>query len=346
MPYDPNYAELVWASREIFQPRVVDQFFKSNPIARMLRKRVKMHSGGRKIVFGSLYGAEEAQFLGSKWDPITAAYKEEYGAAEVDPKVLVRPVIMNLVDVIVNGPGREQTMDMLKLRSIAASRAMSNTFGNSLFALDYTISGSGLAVGAFDSLDRSVNDATGSGDETGYSAKTYGGITRAASGDGATWNAVVDDSTPNITPDTVNRNFLKASEGDEQPTMYASNNKAYSILWNQLTSIQREAAENLTGMAGFQALLLNGKPWVVDSHVPSADRSVPVSPWGTAPATEYVYGFNMNHIEMHGYEGAFFSFQEIAAPHDKLLVLGRYLTVGNVVNTSPRLHFKMTGAAG
>jgi hypothetical protein len=335
MALNSTYSELTLFTREYCVPKVIDQFFTSNPLFLFLRKSAKIVDGGdRYVLGGSIYTADDAQFI-DEWGTITSVYKDEVGAAQLDWKLAVRPVVLSRLAILKNQASQQRRFDLTMQKNLIAAKAMAHTFGKAMFALDYT------NTNAINSLDHAISDQTGSGDETGFSA-TYANIARAATGDTAVWNANIDDSTTTLSIGAANQMFVDCSEGEEHPNLIVSNNRAYTFYYNWLTPMQREGAENLVGRAGFLSVLFNGQPWAVDSHVPSSNRSVPASPWGTAPSSEYVYFLNTNHIELAALKGAFFEFEEVVAPYDRLVHLGRYVFAGNLGCLAPRFQGKMT----
>jgi hypothetical protein len=230
--------------------------------------------------------------------------------------------------ILKNKNSKYQRYKRVELKTMAASRAMADEFGKAHFATTQV-------TDAIDSLDVAVSAGT----------TTYAGITRATSGDGLTWAAQVDSTTATFSPSALNAMYLKASESDEHPNLIVSNNKGFRLYYDYLTPLQREGTDTLVGKMGFQSALFNGVPFVIDSHVPSADRSVPSSPYGSAASAEYIYGLNMNHIDLVIHEDAVFEFEEVVAPYDRLVHIGRYYSMLNVANYAPRLCFKMTAIA-
>jgi hypothetical protein len=331
LAFSSIYAEADWASREYFEPKVQDVVFNSNATTAVLRANAVTTSGGTSIDGFTLFKAGTQGGWINKEDPLNHAFEKKHDAARWQQKILTEPVALFVADILDNEGSEQRRFDLIMHENMAAAKTMANTFGASLYALDF-----GLATaGAIDSLCHGVNDETGTTHETSFSA-TYAGVLRAATGDTAGWNANVNDTDAEATMGVLNDSYMDASEGVDQPTLITSNNKAFSFYYDELTPQQRQMTDDMLGKGGFRALMFNGVPWVVDSHVPSSDRSVPSGVYGTAPSTEYIYMLNTNVIEIKAHRRAFFSFWGVKEPIDQWSVVGRYFFYGNVPVYNPR----------
>jgi hypothetical protein len=335
LAFSDLYQEADWATREHFAPKVQDVIFNSNATTAILRGNATTVSGGITYDSFAMYKKGTQGGWINKEDPLNHAFERKFDAARWDPKILTEPVALFVTDLLDNEGDRDKRFDLIMHENMAAAKTMADTFGSSLYSLDYT------NTKAIDSLDHAVSSQTATNDETGFSA-TYASVDRAVA-DGAGWRANVDDATGSFAPGVLNDLWLDCSEGSDQPTLVTSNNKAFGFIYEELTPMQRQASEDMLGKTGFRAIMFNGVPWVVDSHVPSADRSVPASPYGTAPSTEYIYLLNTNYMEIKAHRRAFFSFWGVKEPIDQWAVVGRYFFYGNVPNYNPRFSGKMTG---
>lgn len=330
------YNEAEWATREYFEPKVQDVVFNSNATTAILKSNLRTVSGGRVIQGFNLFRAGTQGGWMSKSDPLNHAFEQKFDAAEWGMKILTEPVALFVTDILDNEGDEQRRFDLIMQENMAAAKTMADRFGKALFNQDYT------DPNKIDGLDRAINDATGTGDEAGYAVKSYARVTRTATGDAATWNANVDDVTPAFSMAAANDVWLDCTEGSDSPTLIVSNNKAFSFMYDELTPIQRQATVDLVGKGGFRAIMFNGVPWVVDSHVPSSDRAVPDVEHGSPPATEYIYFLNTNVIEIKAHRRAAFSFWGVKEPIDQWAVVGRYFFYGNVPVYNPRLCGKMS----
>ena len=329
--------EADWATREYYAPKVQDVVFNSNALTAILRKNARVINSGTRIDgFAQFKKGTQGGWI-PKSGTYAHTFERVHDAATWNPKILTEPVSVYIADLLMNQGNEQRRFDLSMQMNEGAAKTMADNFGSALFSIDYT------NTDAIDSLDRAVNNQTGSSDETGFSA-VYGGITRAATGDGATWNANVDDTNATLNLSVLNDTYLDCAEGTDTPDLVVSNNKAFSFYYDELTPIQRQGTEDLIGKGGFTAAVFNNCPWIIDSHCPSADRVVPAAGagFGTAPASEYVYMLNTSSIEIVAWNGAFFDYMGTMQPIDQWALVGRYFFMGNVVCYNPRLNGKLT----
>ena len=333
MAFSGLYEQADWATQEFFAPKVQDVIFNSNAVTAILRRNAKTVSGGNPYEGHSLYKKGTQGGWISREGTYTHAFEQKFDAARWTPKVLTEPVALFVTDLLDNKGNEQRRFDLTMNENMAAAKTLADNFADALFSLDYT------NTNAIDSLDHAVSDQTGTSDETGFSA-TYASVPRGTT-DGAGWRANVDDSSATLSLGVLNDLDLDCSEGGMAgPTLYASNNKAASLYYDELTPIQRQGTDEMLGKAGFTAYMFNGKPWVIDSHIASSDRSV------GGVSTEYVYALDTRVIELRAHEDAFFAFMGIKQPIDQWAVVGRYFFYGNVMVLNPRYCGKLSAITG
>lgn len=325
------YTDADWATREYFAPKVQDVVFNSNATTAVLRKTMRTVSGGTHI--DSFYNYKKSTQGGwfTRSDTHTQAFEQKFDAARWQWKLLQEPVALFMQDILENEGSEQRRFDLVMHENMAAAKAMADNFGSALFSLnDYT------NTDKIDSLDLAIAAGT----------TVYAGVTRATSGDGLLWAANVDSSSTTLNLSVLNDLYLDCSEGTDQPNLIVSNNKAFGLYYDELTPIQRQQSDELLGQAGFTSLLFNGKPWIIDSHVNSTDRSVPasgdVANNGTPVASEYVYMMNTNYMEIVAHRSAAFTWSNVMQPIDQWAVVGRYYFMGNVPVYNPRFFGKLT----
>lgn len=309
MALNTLYNEATASTERHFAPKVVDQVFNSNPVGMTLKRDAKTLSGGESIELPSIYAKGTGEWF-REWDTYSAAHKEQIGAGRLDWKLYTTPVVLSHLQLLKNGESKERRFDLAMQKNIIAAKTAADDLGIALFS---TTDAAGAAQ--IDSLDRAVSAGT----------TVYAGITRATTGDTATWAANVDSTSTTLTLGTLQDLWGNCTEGDEHPTLIAATQLNFNRYWNMLTPIQRLGSE-LMGKAGFTSLLFNGVPVVVDSHVPA----------------NYLYMFNMNHIQLTAHKLAFFTFEKAVMPTNQWVHIGRYFFVGNVACSAPRYQGKLT----
>jgi hypothetical protein len=329
------YGQADWATREWLAPKVQDVVLNSNATTFVLRRTARTVTGGTTIDGHNFYKkGTQGKWLANKADTYVHAVEQKFDAARWTRRIYTEPVALYVTDILDNSGDEQRRFDLVKNENMAAASTMADNFGTALYDLNY---GNGGESGAqIHSLDHGIATNTATGDETSHTA-VYGQVTRASTGDGATWNANIDDASDTFSMGVANDLFLSCSEGAMAgPTLITSNNKAAGFYYDELTPMQRSKTDELLGQAGFTAYIFNGIPWVIDSHVPSNDRGV------GSISTEYVYMMDTRVIEINAHREAFFSWMGIKQPIDQWSVIGRYFFYGNVVVYNPRFCGKLT----
>lgn len=333
-----NYtSEALLATDRHFSPKVVDQVFKSNALLFMMRRNADLLDGGTSLELPHLI-AESPDFSWfSEYGTYDVSHEQQFDAGRLEWKYATQPVLISEPELLKNASSKLRRMRHVRLKNEAAAKTMADSFATAMFSLDYTNT---LAI---DSIDRAVNDESGSGEESGYSPATYAGITRLSSGVGALWRSDVDDTTPTTGLGTLQQAYGDATEGDDHPTVAVTSQNGFNRYWNLLTPTQRQGTE-LMGEAGFQSLLFNGIPVIVDSHVPRAGgvNNTSSSPGGGDSGADFWYFLNLNYLKLCAHREAYFKFMPQPMPLNQWVHVGRYYFMGNVVCDAPRYQSKLT----
>ena len=306
MSWSAFYDEATWSTERHFSRKVVDQVFASNPMAMRLKQNAVTINGGESLELSGIYAFQAAEWFG-EWDTYANVHKEEISAGRLDWKYLTRPVVLSQAQLLKNSASEERRYDLAMQKNVVAAKAMADALGTALFAETQVTNG-------VDTLFNYVAAGT----------TTYAGITRATTGDAATWAANVD-TTATLSLAALQVGKGNATEGSEQPNFHVTTQLNFNRFHDLLTPIQRLGSETL-GKAGFDSLMFVNAPVVVDSHV-SADH------W---------YMFNMNHLDLAAHRLAFFTFQRSPVPVNQWVHIGRYYFMGNARGHAPRFNTKFT----
>lgn len=329
-----NYtSEALLATDRYFSPKVVDILFNSNALLHLMRRNPDLLDGGTSIELPHLI-AESPDFAWfSEYETYTVSQDQQFDAGRLDWKYGTQPVLISEAELLKNASSKLRRMRHVRLKNMAAAKTMADKLGTAMFALDYNAS-SGKQV---DSIDHAVGTQTATGDESNHTA-VYAGITRAATGVGALWNATIDDTTATTNLGALQTAYGNATEGNDHPTVAVTSQVGFNRYWNLLTPTQRQGTD-LMGEAGFQSLLFNGIPVVVDSHVP---RPGGVNSTTGNSAADYWYFLNLNYLRLAAHRSAFFSFRPSPMPVNQWVHIGRYYFMGNVVCDAPRYQSKLS----
>ena len=334
-----NYtSEALLATDRHFKAKVVDQVFKSNALLYLMRRNPDLLDGGTSIELPHLI-AESPNFEWfSDYGTYDVSNAQQFDAGRLEWKYGTQPVVISEADMLKNSSSKLRRMRHVRLKNMATAKTMADKIATAMFSLEY---GDNLAI---DSLDRAVNNVAGTGAEStalgfDYNATpTYAGITRATSGVGALWVSDVDDATGTTTMGALQQSYGDATEADDHPTVAVTSQTGFNRYWNLLTPTQRQGTD-LVGEGGFQSLMFNGIPVIVDSHVP---RYLGVNDTDADQDQDYWYFLNLNYIKLTAHQEAYFKFRPSPMPVDQWVHIGRYYLMGNIVCDAPRFQSKLT----
>jgi hypothetical protein len=108
--------------------------------------------------------------------------------------------------------------------------------------------------------------------DNGAIATSYGAIAHSGN---AWWNAQIDSTTTTMTLVALQNLMGSCTQGGRAPTIMFSTQANYNRYWNlnlapQQFPVQPGGKDIQLAQAGFENLLFNGVPWLVDSHIPTS----------------------------------------------------------------------------
>lgn len=305
------------ASQEWFAPKVTEQVFTSNAMQQRLRSNARTVGGGTALNMAVVYAKGDGGWHG-EWDVFTQSYKQKLGNARLDWKMYQIPVALSHLELLKNANNPTRRFALAEQQNYIAAKTAADDMGTAIFNT------AAVGAGAHDteaitSLDHAVS--------TSAEHATYAEITRTgtATDNEYVWNSNINTSSSVLTLGNLQSEYGNAQEGDEKPNLLVTTQTLFNKYFNLLTPIQR-LGSGLMGQSGFTSLLFSGVPMVVDSHV----------------TANYLYGFNMNHIELVAHTMAFFTFERAMVPANQWVHVGRYHFVGNILCHAPRYQFKFT----
>lgn len=247
-----NYDAITALTEKKYIPKMIDNFFKSNPFLVYLKEREESFPGGHKIVEPLIYGNVSGVTSYSLYDTVTYDTSIPVSAAEFAPKNIVAPIIISKDEELQNS-GETQILQLLA----AKVQIVEETFKAAVVTQLYS-------------------DGTGNGskDLTGLKAAvaatgTYGGIDRSAN---TWWQAkVVSNSGTSGTPATLTlakmiATYLSISDGNDRPDLIlcgqATWYEYYKLVEGKVT-VQTQMGQKMAGY-GFQTLEFMGIPIIAD----------------------------------------------------------------------------------
>lgn len=252
-----NYDALTALTQKKYIPKIIDNFFESNPLLVYLKDRQKTFPGGHKIVEPLIYGDIQGVKSYSMYDTITYDTNIPISAAEFQPKNIVAPIIISKDEELQNA-GETQVLQLLKSKIQIVEETLKSSVTSMLY-------GDGTGNGG--------KDLTGLGAAIATTG-TYGGIDR---GTYTWWQAKVmsNHATTPGTAATLDLNkmmrlFLALSDGNDQPDVILCG----IATWHEYFKAVESKIQINTNMGkkmadyGFQTLEFMGKPIMADPNCP------------------------------------------------------------------------------
>lgn len=171
--------------------------------------------------------------------------------------------------------------------------------------------------------------------DAGSVAATYGAIPRSGN---TWWQSQIDSSTTTLTLAAIQNLFGSAQQGGRATTIILSTQANYNRYWNlnlspQAFPVQPGGKDMQLAQAGFENLLFNGVPWLVDSHIP------------TSGSEGNIFLLNEDYFEMVVSTRGDFHLQDFQTPVNQDAMTALLLWAGNLVCTNVQRQAKFTAIA-
>ena len=246
-------------ARRYILPRIADNIYLGNPLFfRWNRTNRLVVKGGFQIEFPLMYSkmAAGGSYSGYQVLNITPsdtvqngalAWKQYYEAVTVDGLTLLRA----------NSP--DAVVDYIATQFKQAEMDLADQLGFGLWSTGPVANPNGI-----DGLYEVVDNGT--------VAATYAGISHSAN---SWWNAQIDSTTTVTSTLALQALFGNCTVGGRAPTIILSGQSGYNRYYqlnlaSQQFPVQPGGKDMQMAQAGFENLLFNGVPWLVDGHMGSA----------------------------------------------------------------------------
>lgn len=302
-------------------PELVDNYYKVSPAFVLIFKgeTVKPFPGGVQI-------QQPIQYAPLKAGPFAPGGTFDISYVQTDT-AMVFNVKYYYANVTIQGTqlplnrGAAAAMSFVEEKMINGSQALAQSLATDLYA-----DGQGTVTSqiAIDGLLAAYDDGT--------NYPTYGGLSRAAVGSGASTgiNGYYLNVAGTLSVPTLQKAYGQATFGNRQPNLIATTQSIYNSLYNKFVPAQRvlDTTSDLYSI-GFQALRFNNQRLVVDQYCPAG----------------YVFGMNTDFLVAHISEQELFGFgftgfKELPNSVD---AAGQLCFGGNIVVSAPRLGFILAG---
>lgn len=298
-----NYDAISALTEKKYIPRMMDNFFKSNPFLVYLKKREQTFPGGHKIVEPLIYGNIQGVTSYSLYDTVTYDTDIPISAAEFAPKNIVAPIIISKDEELQNS-GETQVLQLLESKMQIVEETLKATVTSQLY-------GDGTGNGG--------KDLTGLGAAIAATG-TYGGISRDTY---AWWRAKVVTNNPNtigtataLDIGNMMKTFLSISDGNDQPDLLLCGVATWYEYYKAVEAKIELTTELGKAMAnyGFQTLEFMGKPIVADLNCPEG----------------MIYFLNSKYLKWRPHKQANFSSTPFRSDDSRIAKKKEILLTGNL----------------
>ena len=169
--------------------------------------------------------------------------------------------------------------------------------------------------------------------DNGTIQSSYGAIAHSGN---SWWNAQIDSATTTMNLAALQNLFGSCTSGGRSITIIVGTQANYNRYWNlnlspQQFPVQPGGKDMQLAQAGFENLLFNGVPWVVDSHIP------------TTGSEGGLFFLNEDYIQIINATRADFHLQDFQTPVDQDAMTALLLWAGNLVFSNIQRQGKFTG---
>lgn len=303
---------IVTTTLDAKRPRLIDNFFTSNPLFVRLRDRENIRvEGGEQIDTPIIYGGLGGGSYG-KGDTFDTSFTEFMTDIRLDWKQNYAPMAMDGLEAAKNR-GAARIIDYTDAMMQAARMTLADNVGDQLYT-----TGTGNQSKDITGLKAVI-------DVNGGTVTTYGGITRAATGVGNAVNAGSVNTTGGaFSLSMVNTEFGNVTIGMEKPDLIVTTQTIWNKFWERSQPSERNQAGDMREI-GMESVRFNGADVVVDNHCPSGE----------------IYVLNTKYLEFWILSGNDFRFRGPFDLSNQDAWVGQIVLYANLVCTSPRLQARI-----
>lgn len=304
---NPNYDALLSTTLANYRNTLEDNVFSARPFQAWLKERgrVKLVSGGAKIVIPLIHGLNSTAGSYSAYDTIAITAQTGISAAEYPWRQYAVSVAISGLEEAQNN-GREQVIDLLQGKVMQAEETAAEKL-DQMFFLDGTGNSGkdwlGLAA---------IVDSTG----------TVGGI------DGATqafWRSYVDSTAEVLSLAALTKAYNSVSRGNDTPDFGLTTQTLFEK-YEALLQPQLRFTDNKTADGGFQNLLFKTTPLMFDVYCQSG----------------VVYLLNSKYLNLVGHTSKWFVNTPFQRPVNQDARFSQILAYGNLTCSNRSRQGKLT----
>jgi hypothetical protein len=304
-------------SRRLIMPRIADNVYNSNVLFyRWYHANKFAQQGGTQIEAPLMYldMAAGGSYSGYQLLNVTPSDTIQ-NAAWVWKQYWVPVTVDGLTLLRADSP--LAIADYIATQFKQAEMSMSNNLGTGLWS-------DGTNANDIDGLREAV--------DAGTVAATYAGITRTGN---TWWQSQIDSTTTTLSMNALQSLFGSCQAGGRAPTIIFSTQANYNRYWNlnlapQQFPVQPGGKDMQLAQSGFENLLFNGVPWLVDSHIP------------TTGTEGNLFLLNEDYFQVVVASRADFNLQDFQTPTNQDAMTALLLWAGNLICQNVQRQGKFT----
>lgn len=324
--------------------KLIDNFFLSSALWTKLGESAQSFDGGTDIRVPVQHSANSsARRWGGRDETLDTTFQEHATLAVYAIRYYAVSMVLPETDILQNA-GKSKILDMLEAQAKLAERSLKDKMGQDIF-LDGGVADSSGRYG-LDGLNAAL---TFNGNPSGGA---YGGITRASSSGtknnptgNAFWNAnviaananttynfwktgVTMDNSTVLTTAKMQAMYGACSRADQRPELINTSQLIFDKYHGLLTTTLRQMTDDSLGKYGFDHLMYNGTPVVVDDNIDSSGK---------------MQFLNFKHLFLKVHDGMNFKATPFRQPPNQLVNLKFITWMGNLVSDCPNTLGMLTG---
>ncbi len=304
-----TYDQINGITQKKFIPKLVDNIYDSNVLLKKMKagEGYKKIDGGERIIQPLEYAQISAAGTYSGTDLLSTTDNETFTAAEYLWKQYYANISITGLDKLKNA-GDSQIIDFVKSKVQASEKTLAQLLGDGLYS-------NGTDSKAIVGLRYAHANSN-----------TIGGIAQSSY---SWWNTQKDSTTTVLSLAAMQAIDNSCTVDNDSPDLITTTRSIYNSYWSLLQPQQR-FVDSKTADAGFQNLMFNAKPVVVDSKVPSS----------------HMFFHNMKYMSLQVHKDADMKFLPFVKPINQDVESAKVLWAGALCYSNLRFLGSLTAITG
>lgn len=309
MAANANFDALLSTTLANYRDKLEDNVFTARPLTYWLsdKGRIRMESGGTKIVEQLIYGQNDTVKSYSGYETLSLTPQEGISAAEYDWKQYGASIAISGIEEAKNN-GEHAIINLLEAKIMQAEESLREGFNQMFFA-----DGTGNSGKNWNGLANIVEANV-----------ALGGIDPTVSGN-EFWASYENNTAGALTLAQMATAYNSVSVGNDHPDMVLTTQTLFEK-YESLLQPQLRYTDTKTADSGFQNLLFKSAPVMYDVHAPA----------GT------MFFLNSKYLKLVGHSDKWFSQTEFVRPENQDARFALIMCYGNLVCSNRKKQGKLT----